>query len=95
MGGVMFLVTQYRQLVEGLSPFAARLWMGPPALMMFLASLTAPLLARRVRPGVIVAVTLVLSTAGYLLLSVVDRGDIGLVVSPTCCARRRTHPPRA
>ncbi|MER6987980.1 MFS transporter [Saccharopolyspora hirsuta] len=81
VGGVMFLVTQYLQLVEGLSPFAAGLWMGPPALMMLLASLASPLLARRVRPGVIVAVTLVLSTVGYLLLSVVDRGDIWLVVT--------------
>ncbi|RKT86872.1 MFS transporter, DHA2 family, multidrug resistance protein [Saccharopolyspora antimicrobica] len=80
VGGVMFLVTQYLQLVEGLSPFAAGLWMGPPALMMFLAALASPLFARRVRPGVIVAVTLALSAAGYVLLSLVDPGDTGLVV---------------
>ncbi|QUH04152.1 MFS transporter [Saccharopolyspora erythraea] len=82
VGGAMFLVTQYLQLVERLSPFTAGLWMGPPALMMFVAALAAPLVARRVRPGIIVAVTLALSTVGYLLLFLVGPADsIGLLVA--------------
>jgi len=72
VGGVMFLVTQHLQLVEELSPLAAGAWMGLPALMMFVAAIAAPLLARRVRPGYIVAATLGLSAGGYLLLTQVQ-----------------------
>jgi DHA2 family multidrug resistance protein-like MFS transporter len=75
VGGVMFLVTQHLQLVEELSPLAAGAWMGPPALMMFAAAIAAPLVARRVRPGYVVAATLALSTVGYILLARVDGPD--------------------
>ncbi|WP_020673206.1 MFS transporter [Amycolatopsis nigrescens] len=82
VGGVMLLVTQQLQLVEGLSPMEAGVWMGPPALMMFVAAIGAPLLARRVRPGLVVAGTLALSTVGYLLLTQVDTtGGIALIVT--------------
>ncbi|SFT36992.1 MFS transporter, DHA2 family, multidrug resistance protein [Actinopolyspora lacussalsi subsp. righensis] len=82
VGGAMFLVTQYLQLVERLNPFAAGLWMGPPALMMFAAGLIAPLVARRIRPGIIVAFTLALSTVGYFLLFLAGSANgIGLVVT--------------
>ncbi|OLT38751.1 MFS transporter [Saccharomonospora sp. CUA-673] len=74
-GGVMFLVTQYLQLVEGLSPTVAGLWMGPPALAMLVGAIGAPLLARRVSPGVVMAATLVLSLAGYVLLAVAGAGE--------------------
>ncbi|MBB5939900.1 MFS transporter [Streptomyces zagrosensis] len=72
VGGAMLLITQQLQLVEELSPVEAGLWMGPPALMMFLAAIGAPLVARRVPPGIVVASTLALSTLGYALLSQVD-----------------------
>ncbi|WP_016697729.1 MFS transporter [Actinoalloteichus spitiensis] len=74
VGGVMFLVTQYLQLVEGLSPAVAGLWMGPPALAMLVAAIGAPLLARRFRPGLIMAVTLALSLVGYLCLALAGTG---------------------
>ncbi len=81
VGGVMLLVTQQLQFVEGLSPMEAGVWMGPPALMMLVAALGAPLVARRVPPGIVVAVTLGLSTIGYLLLTIVgSTGGILLVV---------------
>ncbi|THC51857.1 MFS transporter [Streptomyces sp. A1499] len=68
-GGVMFLVTQYLQLVEGLSPTTAGLWMGPPALAMLIGAIGAPLLARRVSPGVVMSATLALSLCGYALIA--------------------------
>ncbi|WP_280267107.1 MFS transporter [Nocardia wallacei] len=68
-GGVMFLVTQYLQLVEGMTPAAAGLWMGPPALAMLVGALGAPLVARRVSPGIVMAATLALSLIGYGLLA--------------------------
>lgn len=81
VGGSMLLVTQQLQLVEGLPPVEAGLWMGPPALMMFLAAIGAPLAARRVPPGIVVAVTLGLSTLGYVLLTQVDAsGGVALTV---------------
>ncbi|WP_282777067.1 MFS transporter [Nocardia sp. CC201C] len=68
-GGVMYLVTQYLQFVAGLSPAMAGLWMGPPALAMLIGGIGAPLLARRVSPGVVMAATLALSLIGYGLLA--------------------------
>jgi MFS transporter, DHA2 family, multidrug resistance protein len=69
VGGAMFLVTQYLQLVRGLPPAVAGLWMGPPALAMLIAAIGAPVLARRIRPGIVMAVTLTMSLAGYGLLA--------------------------
>ncbi|GAA1905678.1 MFS transporter [Streptomyces sodiiphilus] len=75
VGGSMYLVTQYLQLVEGLTPFAAGLWMGPPALAMFAAAIGAPLIARRIRPGDVMAATLGISLIGYALLATAGLGD--------------------
>ncbi|WP_283135080.1 MFS transporter [Rhizohabitans arisaemae] len=72
VGGVMLLVTQYLQLVKELPPLTAGAWMGPPALMMFAAAIGAPLVARRIRPGYVMAGTLAVSTVGYLLLTQVE-----------------------
>ncbi|MET8778749.1 MFS transporter [Nocardia sp. NPDC004654] len=71
-GGMMYLVTQYLQLVEGLSPLAAGLWMGPPALAMLIGGIGAPLIAGRIPPGTVMAGTLALSLIGYALLAFAD-----------------------
>ncbi|WP_280402708.1 MFS transporter [Nocardia carnea] len=68
-GGVMFLVTQYLQLVAGLSPATAGLWMGPPALAMLIGAIGAPLVAAHVSPGVVMSGVLALSLTGYALLA--------------------------
>ncbi|MFI7075666.1 MFS transporter [Micromonospora sp. NPDC049903] len=81
VGGTMYMVTQYLQLVEGLSPFTAGLWMGPPALAMFAAAVGAPLVARRVRPGLVMAATLGSSVLGYALLAAAGPGDTVTVVT--------------
>ncbi|MGV0835293.1 MFS transporter [Mycolicibacterium thermoresistibile] len=75
VGGTMYLVTQFLQLVEELTPLRAGLWMGPPALAMFAAAIGAPLLARRVRPGLVMTATLGVSVAGYALLATAGIGD--------------------
>ncbi len=83
VGGTMLLVTQYLQLVAGFSPLVAGLWMGPPALAMVAAGVTAPLIARRVRPGFVVAGALGLSVVGYLMLTRLDNSasGVGIVVA--------------
>ncbi|GII96216.1 MFS transporter [Sinosporangium siamense] len=80
VGGSMYLVTQFLQLVEGLSPAAAGLWMGPPALAMFAAAVGTPFIARRVRPGLVMGVTLALSVVGYALSATAGVGDAVPVV---------------
>ncbi|MBC7304484.1 MAG: MFS transporter [Nocardia sp.] len=80
-GGAMFLVTQYLQLVAGFSPTTAGLWMGPPALAMLVGAIGAPLLARRISPGVVMAATLALSLVGYALLSLAGTASNGAVVA--------------
>lgn len=81
VGGSMLLVTQQLQFVEDLPPVEAGLWMGPPALLMFVAAIGSPLVARRVPPGTVVGVTLALSALGYALLTLVDTaGGIPLIV---------------
>ncbi|MEJ6394403.1 MFS transporter [Gymnodinialimonas sp. 2305UL16-5] len=83
VGGTMLLSAQYLQLVAGYAPFAAGLWMGLAALGMITGGVGAPLVARSVRPGFVVAGSLVLSAAGYVMLAVVTDGgvSVALVVS--------------
>lgn len=80
VGGTMLLVTQYLQLVVGLSPLSAGLWMGPPALAMLAAGIAAPLLARRIRPGYVIAAALGLSVIGYIMLTQLDRSPQGVAM---------------
>lgn len=80
VGGTMLLSAQYLQLVAGYAPFAAGLWMGLAALGMIAGGVCAPLLARYVRPGFVVAGSLVLSAVGYLMLANVGGSGVALVV---------------
>lgn len=80
VGGTMLLVTQYLQLVVGLTPLAAGLWMGPPALAMLVAGIGAPMLARQVRPGHVIAGALSISVLGYLMLTQLDHLSDGVVL---------------
>ena len=68
----MLFVTQYTQLVAGLSPFPAGLVMLPGVLAMMAGLLAAPLLARRTRPANLIATGLALSVIGLLVLTAVD-----------------------
>ncbi|MFD3702177.1 MFS transporter [Nocardia sp. NPDC058658] len=81
VGGTMYLVTLYLQLVENRTPLVAGLWMGPPAVAMFAAAIGAPLIARRIPPGTVMAVTLGISVLGYALLALADVGDPVQVVA--------------
>jgi DHA2 family multidrug resistance protein-like MFS transporter len=67
--GGFFLLPQYLQLVRGLSPLVAGLWGLPWALSFVVGSAVTPPLARRIRPAVLMAGGLVLSSVGYLLLT--------------------------
>jgi DHA2 family multidrug resistance protein-like MFS transporter len=67
-GAAMLLVTQYCQLVAGLSPARAGLCMVPAAVTMTASALVSPRLARRIRPGYVIASGLVVAIGGLLLI---------------------------
>ncbi|MEV1172144.1 MFS transporter [Nonomuraea sp. NPDC049784] len=82
LGGVYLLVTQYLQLVEGLSPLQAGLWVLPGAALLVLVSTVSPILVRRVRPGYLIAAGLAVQVIGYLMLTQVGAvGGLPLLVA--------------
>jgi DHA2 family multidrug resistance protein-like MFS transporter len=73
-GAMMVFITQHLQLVDGLSPRSAGLWMVPAVAVTALSFQLSPLLARRVRPAHLIAGGLLISTAGLLLVVRVPAG---------------------
>jgi MFS transporter, DHA2 family, multidrug resistance protein len=77
--GALLFIAQYLQLVLGLSPLAAGLWMLPSSAGFIVGSLLAPLLVRRAPPAVVMAAGLVVAAAGFGLLTQLG-GASGLAV---------------
>lgn len=69
LGGVYLLFTQYLQLVERLSPLRTGLSILPAALILMVVATSSPMLARRVRPGYVIAAGLAVQVIGYLMLT--------------------------
>jgi MFS transporter, DHA2 family, multidrug resistance protein len=70
--GTLLFIAQYLQLVLGLSPLAAGLWMLPSSGGFIVGSLLTPLLARRVRPAFVMAAGLALAAVGLGLFTQLD-----------------------
>jgi len=70
LGGFLFL-PQYLQLVLGLSPFDAGLWMLPWTVGFVVASLSMPALVRRMPPSQIIPVGLLVAAVGFASFTVV------------------------
>ncbi len=70
--GGFFFIPQYLQLVAGLSPLQAGLWMLPWSAAFIVGSVVTPRLARRFRPALVMAVGLAVSSVGYLLVTQVS-----------------------
>jgi DHA2 family multidrug resistance protein-like MFS transporter len=77
--GVLLFIAQYLQLVLGLSPFAAGLWMLPSSLGFIVGSMLVPVLVRRAHPALVMAAGLVVAAVGFGLLTRVG-GASGLAV---------------
>ncbi|HXG71584.1 MAG TPA: MFS transporter [Gemmatimonadaceae bacterium] len=69
MAGIYFYTVQYLQLVLGLSPLRAGLWLLPSTVAGIAGSLLAPMLARRVRPAVLMSAGLGLAAVGFAMLT--------------------------
>jgi DHA2 family multidrug resistance protein-like MFS transporter len=80
--GAFLFIAQYLQSVLGLSPLQAGLWMLPEAVGFVVGSMLAPPLARRARPGLVMAGGMALAAVGFGLLTQVQSGS-GLAVLVT------------
>jgi MFS transporter, DHA2 family, multidrug resistance protein len=69
ISGTMLLASQYLQQVVGFSAVRAGSWLVVPALGLVTASLLSPVVARRVRPGYVLAAGLVIAMVGFVLLT--------------------------
>ena len=81
VAGIYLFITQYLQVVAGLSPVRAGLWLLPAAAVLVVMSLVAPQLSGRYGPGPVLAAALAVAAGGYLVLSLVGAsGGAGLLV---------------
>ncbi len=69
ISGICLLFTQYLQLVVGLSPLKAGLWLIPYTIGMIAGYLISPSLAQRFRPVAVIVGGMVVTIVGYLLLT--------------------------
>ena len=79
-GGIMLLVSQHLQIVEGLSPLTAGWLLMPASVAMVAGCLVAPIIARWIRPGWIISGGMAITAAGYVALAQVGAGDVRLLV---------------
>ncbi|SDM15397.1 MFS transporter [Nonomuraea jiangxiensis] len=77
--GSNYALAQYLQLVHGLSPLEAGLWTAPSAIGVIVGSTLAPRIVHKVGAAGVIGAGLVLSAAGYLVLTRTDGSD-GLAV---------------
>ncbi|WP_405632420.1 MFS transporter [Streptomyces sp. NBC_01174] len=71
-GGGYLFITGFLQMVEGMSPMEAGLWMVPAAVASVVSAQVAPVLAQRFRLGTVIGVSLLIGMAGYAMLVFVD-----------------------
>ncbi|HZC74246.1 MAG TPA: MFS transporter [Jatrophihabitans sp.] len=82
--GSDLLIGQYLQLVLGLSPLRAGLWVVPSALGFIVGSMLAPRLSSVVRPAVIMTVGSLAGALGFAMLTFVGgRYGLALIVTGT------------
>ncbi|MEU4765113.1 MFS transporter [Actinosynnema sp. NPDC023794] len=82
MGGVFLLVSQYLQMVAGLTAVQAGLWLVPQAGAVVVGSLIAPRLARRFRPEFVLGFGMLVAAGGILLFTqATGVGGVAFVVA--------------
>ncbi|RNF77658.1 MFS transporter [Streptomyces botrytidirepellens] len=72
LGGVYLMFTQFLQQVKDLSPLQTGFAILPAALVLIAVATLSPVIARRVRPGYVIATGLAVQVIGYLLFTQVD-----------------------
>ncbi|CAM3811014.1 MFS transporter [Kibdelosporangium persicum] len=69
MGGLFLLLSQYLQMVAGLTAAEAGLWLVPQAFAVVIGSLVAPKLAQRYRPEFVLGFGTLVAAGGILLFT--------------------------
>lgn len=72
LGGVYLMFTQFLQQVKDLSPIETGLSILPAALVLIVVATLSPVIARRVRPGYVIAAGLAVQVVGYVLFTQVE-----------------------
>jgi DHA2 family multidrug resistance protein-like MFS transporter len=81
MAGISLMSVLYMQVVRGLSPQHAGLWLVPQNIAMIVGSMAAPALARRIRPAYLMAGGLLVASIGMLAQTRTDAaGGVAAVV---------------
>jgi MFS transporter, DHA2 family, multidrug resistance protein len=70
--GTYLFLAQYLQLVEGLSPLQAGLWLLPAAGGSIAGSMLSPALTSRLRPATVLAAGLVVAAGGFAIVTQVE-----------------------
>ena len=81
-GAIMLFISQYLQLVLGLSPLRAGLWLMPGVAASVVGFMLAPLIAQHVRPARLIACGLVVAAIGLVTIMQVG-GSWGLAALVT------------
>lgn len=72
MGGLFLFISQYLQLVDGLSPLRAGMWLVPPAIGMIAGSMLAPAVAQRIGQWRVIGGGMAITAVGFVLLTQVN-----------------------
>jgi DHA2 family multidrug resistance protein-like MFS transporter len=76
--GAFVFISQYLQLVLGLSPMHAGLWTMPFAASFIIGSMVTPLIVRHARPMLVMSIGLLLSVIGFVMMTQVGDGPSAL-----------------
>ncbi|HEX7115770.1 MAG TPA: MFS transporter [Steroidobacter sp.] len=80
--GFFLFITQYLQLVLGLSPLESGLWLMPSGVVFILGSILAPVLGRKFEPRVVLTGGFLITAVGYgLLTQITASSEIWLVLT--------------
>jgi DHA2 family multidrug resistance protein-like MFS transporter len=77
--GTFFFIAQYLQLVAGLGPLHAGLWLAPSGVAFAAGSVLAPRLAGHYPHGTIITWSFLVAAMGFLIMTQMHRGD-GLTI---------------
>lgn len=74
MGGMFLFIAQYLQLVAGLSPLGAGLWLVIPTIGMVISTMLAPQLAQRIGKWQVIGGGMVVTAVAFVLLTQIGVG---------------------
>lgn len=79
--GSFLFITQYLQLVLGMGPLEAGMWLMPSGVVFVIGSILAPVIVRRYAPSRILASGFLIAATGYAVLTQISaNGDLWILI---------------